>query len=245
MAEILEGAEPFLLQGGSEGVLLVHGFTGSPAEMLLLGEFLHERGYTVLGPRLCGHGTNPEELAETDWKNWYHSVCDGYYLLKSLCEKIHVVGLSMGGLLSMKLAVEFDIEKVVSLSAPIYIADRNLRFLPPIEKTAGMYVPKKRRCIPHLPERYSVAYQSMPLRSIHNLLAVIDQVIEALPKLEKPILIVQSKSDHTVLEKSGSYIYEHCGSMEKELLWLEKSGHLVTLDVEHDLVFEKIAEFIQ
>lgn len=244
MAEILDGAEPFLLQGGAQGILLIHGFTGSPAEMLLLGQFLNECGYTVLAPRLCGHGTSPEEMAGTNWTNWYHSVCDGYHLLRNICRRIHVVGLSMGGLLAMKLAMDYEVEKVVSLSAPIHIADPNLGLLPPKEETAGLFIRKERRRFAGLAPRYSVAYSQTPLLSVHSLLSLIKSVTDGLPRLEKPLLIVQSKKDRTVLPNSGSYIYQHAGSAEKELFWLEDSGHLVTLDMERELVFKKIIEFI-
>lgn len=244
MAEILDGAEPFLLQGGAQGVLLVHGFTGSPAEMLLLGQFLNERGYTVLAPRLCGHGTSPDEMAGTNWTNWYHCVCDGYHLLRNICRRIHVIGLSMGGLLAMKLAMGYEVEKVVALSAPIHIADQNLGLLPPKEETVGMFIRKERRRIAGLAPCYSVAYNQTPLVSVHSLLSLIESVMHALPQLKKPLLIVQSKKDRTVLPNSGTYIYQNAGSEEKELFWLEHSGHLVTLDMEREVVFEKIIEFI-
>ena len=120
---IQPGAEPFLLPGGTKGVLLIHGFTGSPSEMRLLGDYLHQLGYTVLAVRLCGHGTNVKELRETNWRHWFSTVENGYHILKGLCSKITVVGLSMGGLLSLKLAAEYPVSKVVSLSTPIYIAD--------------------------------------------------------------------------------------------------------------------------
>lgn len=244
MTAILEGAEPFLLPGSSKGILLIHGFTGSPAEMVLLGRSLQEKGYTVLAPRLCGHGTSPEEMASTNWRNWYHSVCDGYHLLKGLCTEISVVGLSMGGLLAIKIGMEYPVHKVVTLSAPIHIADRRIELLPEMEQAMGRYVSKRRRKIADLPDRYCVAYRQMPLASIHSLLALIRSIVEGLGTLSKPLLIIQSRSDHTVLPESGQYIYEHVASEEKELLWLAKSGHLVTLDVERERVFEKVAAFI-
>lgn len=245
VAGILEGAEPFLHKGGDRGVLLVHGFTGAPAEMALLGEFLHAAGYTVLAPRLCGHGTSPQEMAATDWEKWYHSACDGYHLLKHLCSEIHAIGLSMGALLAMRLAHEFEaVRSVVSMSAPIYIANPNLKYLPPPEKSVGKFVRKSRRKLSGVPERYAVAYRQMPLVCIHGLITLISETMEVLPALRKPLLVVQSRADHTVLPDSASYIYRSAGSSEKELFWLEVSGHLVTLDCEREKVFAKIAAFL-
>ncbi len=93
---LMAGAEPFLLPGGEQGVLLVHGFTGSPSEMRLLGEYLNGQGYTVLAPRLAGHGTRVEEMITTGWPMWYENVEDAYHLLSGLCPDITAVGLSMG-----------------------------------------------------------------------------------------------------------------------------------------------------
>jgi len=243
---ILRGAEPFFLPGDKkQGILLIHGFTGTPAEMILLGEFLQAKGYTVLAVRLSGHGTTPEDMAKTDWRNWYDSVCDGYDLLRGACEKISVVGLSMGALLAMWLSLDCFVDKVVSLSAPIFISsERNLQLLPPLESSQGRYMTKRRRKLPDLPERCNVFYHKMPLVCVHELLDCIEQVKAALPKVDRPLLIVQSGNDHTVQAASGKYIYEHAGSAKKELLQLEKSGHLVTLDIERNKVFAKIAEFL-
>ncbi|MBR2071216.1 MAG: carboxylesterase, partial [Phascolarctobacterium sp.] len=77
--EIIQGAEEFLLKGtNKKGVLVIHGYTGTPAEMRLLGDHLHQEGYTVLGVRLPGHGTTPEELNETQWQDWYAVAQEGF-----------------------------------------------------------------------------------------------------------------------------------------------------------------------
>ena len=242
---IINGAEPFLLPGGSKGVLLIHGFTGSPSEMILLGNYLYRQGYTVLGVRLNGHGTTVEEMSHTDWHQWYHSACDGYHLLRGICSEISVIGLSMGGLLAMRIGRDFLVKKIVSMSAPIFIAnERNLRFLPPVERSVGRYQRKNRRNLPELAKRYNVSYSQMPLVCVHQLLDVIKETKKMLPEITKPILIVQSENDHTVKVESGQYIYEHVQSEEKELLQLKLSGHLVTLDIEHDKLFEEIELFL-
>lgn len=242
---IINGAEPFLLPGGSKGVLLIHGFTGSPSEMILLGNYLYRQGYTVLGVRLNGHGTTVEEMSYTDWHQWYHSACDGYHLLRGICSEISVIGLSMGGLLAMRIGRDFPVKKIVSMSAPIFIAnERNLRFLPPVERSVGRYQRKNRRNLPELAKRYNVSYSQMPLVCVHQLLDVIKETKKMLPEITKPILIVQSENDHTVKVESGQYIYEHVQSEEKELLQLKLSGHLVTLDIEHDKLFEEIELFL-
>jgi carboxylesterase len=240
----MKGAEPFLLPGGEHGVLLVHGFTGSPSEMRLLGEYLNrEAGFTVLAPRLCGHGTAVNDMESMKWPQWYGAVEDGYHFLKALCSTISVVGLSMGGLFTLKLSTEYEVNKIVSLNSPIFIADKRLKYLP-VVKLFRRYELKKRRKLPDLDPLYSIYYEKVPLKSIISLQALIRHMEEKLPEVETPILVVQSKHDRTVKPESGSYIYEKVGSREKEMRWFERSGHLISLDIEREEAFKAIAEFL-
>ena len=239
----MEGAEPFFFSGGDCGVLLIHGFTGSPAEVRLLGEFLHRKGYTVLAPRLCGHGTTVEDMANTKWPHWYSSVEDAYHILKARCTSIAVIGLSMGGLLAFKLTAEYQMNKIVSLSAPIFIADKRLDMLP-VYRMFRAFVPKKRKVYADIGPQYSVGYTATPLSSLSSLLELIEHTDSLLSTITVPLLIVQGHRDHTVEPRSAEYIFHKVASEEKHLLWLEKSGHLVTIDIEREYVFQKIAEFL-
>lgn len=239
---IQTGAEPFLLHGGTKGVLLVHGFTGSPSEMRLLGDYLHQLGYTVLGVRLCGHGTSAQEMRETNWLHWFSAVENGYYILKGLCTDIAVVGLSMGGLLSLKLASEYPVSKVVSLSAPIYIADKRLPLLP-LYRLLHSYVPKRSRNY-NVGDLPVVNYDLTPVKSLSSLVEFIKHVKKLLGQVTAPILIMQSEAEHTVVPKSAQYIYNHIGSKDKKLVWLKKSGHVITLDIEREKVFAEVGNFL-
>ncbi|HWR37910.1 MAG TPA: alpha/beta fold hydrolase [Patescibacteria group bacterium] len=240
-----EGAETFFLPGSRpDGVLLVHGFTGSPSEMRLIGEYLNRAGYPVLAPRLAGHGTTVEEMARTDWRHWYASVVDGYRVLSGHCRQIHLVGLSMGGLLALKLGRELPVSRVACLSAPVYINDSRLRFLP-FYRLFRSYAPKRRRVLPGVDPRYLVHYDRTPLRCVASLLDLIRDVTRLLPKFSAPLLVVQSQGEHTVKPESAQYIYDQAGSQEKELCWLQKSGHLITLDTERETVFTRVLEFLR
>lgn len=244
MVLIMKGAEPFLLPGGEHGVLVIHGFTGSPSEMRLLGEALQQAGYTVLGPRLCGHGTSAEEMSRTFWDLWYGSALDAYHLLRQTCRNVSVVGLSMGGLLALKLAAEQPVHKVAALCAPIYIAEKRLQFLP-VYRVFRSYHAKRRRKLPGIQEELSVCYDKTPLRSLSSLLALIKHVDRLLPAVTVPALIMQARHEHTVEPHSARHIYEHIGSRDKRLIWLEKSGHIITLDVEKETVFDEIKDFLK
>lgn len=118
---IMSGAEPFFLPGGRTGVLLIHGFTGLPAELLLMGKYLQAQGYTVLGVRLAGHGTTAEDMSHMTGEDWLDSVRDGYALLRGCCDRVVAGGHSMGGLLALLLAAEQEVMGVISMSAPIYM----------------------------------------------------------------------------------------------------------------------------
>ncbi len=239
---ITKGAEPYLLPAGKKGVLLVHGFTGSPAEMRLLGEYLHEQNFTVLGIRLPGHGTSVEDMAKTRWKNWYGAVLDGFHLLKDICPEVSVVGLSMGGLLALKLAAEAPVDRVVAMSTPVTIADKRIGWLP-FYKYLREYMPKRRKQYDVDPE-YTIGYDKTPLKPLDSLLKLIKKTLEVLPKVQAPALIIQSRSEHTVRPESAQVIYDALGSKHKQLLWLEKSGHMITLDEEREQVFHAVEQFL-
>ena len=242
---ILPGAEPFFLPGGKCGVLLIHGFTGLPAEMLLLGQYLNKRGYTVLGVRLAGHATTVEDMSHMTGEDWMDSVRDGYALLSGICEEISAVGHSMGGLLALRLAAEKPLERLVTLAAPAIIHPGwGAEKLPPREECVGQYVPKARRNLKNVPEAVNRTYRKMPLLCVHELFAVMEAAKKCMEKIELPILIVHSYGDHTADPGSADYIYEHVKSSEKDIFWLEKAGHLLPLEPERELVFARTAAFL-
>ena len=238
----IAGAEPFLYKGGSRGVLLIHGFTGSPAEMRFLGERLHKQGFTVLAIRLPGHGTQVQDMEPTNWHHWYGAVVDGRTLLSALCEEINVVGLSMGGLLALKLAADHPVNSVTALSTPVYLANRKITLLP-LYRLFCKYVQKKQRDYDIEPKLF-IGYNSTPLSSLASLLDLIHLVRRDVCQVKCPTLLVQSRREHTVRPESASVLYELLSTSRKELFWLEKSGHIVTLDIERELVFAKISDFL-
>jgi len=243
---IMQGAEPFLLPGGTEGVLLVHGMSGSPSEMLLLGQFLQRQGYTVLCPRLAGHGTSPKDMQDTGARDWFDSVCDGYALLAGMAGRISVAGLSMGGLLAILLATQRHVERVVTMAAPIYIAESSgIRELPPRRECRDFFVPKQRRHLPNVPPACNLTYHRMPVLCVHELLDIIGAVKRRLPELSAPLLVLQGRQDHTIEPRSAEFLYTQAGSEQKELAWLEESGHIVPLDAEREEAFRRIAGFLK
>ena len=240
-------ADAFFLQGNNDaGVLLVHGYTGSPAEMRLLGNYLNEKGgYTVLGVRLAGHGTTVEELEQTVWQDWYKAVDEGVKELHKTCDHIYVAGQSMGGLLAIKAAAELPIEKLVLLATPIFLKDKRVPFV----KFLRFFIPRIHtgQQTYDVPQEYMQGYPEMPTKPIPSLLELIKLCKEDyLKKITAPTLIVQGEADHTVNPKSANYIYENLSNVpkqQKKILWLPKSRHVVTLGEEREKVFAACLEF--
>ena len=240
---IQKGAEPYLYQAGDEGVLLIHGFTGSPAEFKPLAKYLYEKGYSVLSVRLPGHGTNIDDLNKTTVRLYLQSVEDGYNILNCLCKKVYVVGISLGALLAMKLAVHFAFEKLVVISAPIKIKDKRLPFVS-VGKYFINYVQKKKRKY-KIEDKYNISYDAYALNPLSELVDFIKVIKKELPQITLPVLIIQAKKEKTVDCKSADYIYDNISSTNKEIMWLRHSGHMPIIDCEKELVFDKIYEFLQ
>lgn len=242
---IIKGAEPFLLLSGDVGVLLIHGFTGIPAEMFMLGKALQDAGFTVLAPRLTGHGGNAKMLENTTAENWMDAVRDGYALLKGAAKNIYVIGHSMGGILALILAAEKEVAGVVTLAAPITIAkERGISLLPPREVAKGMYVPKAQRKIIDAPKIVN-RRQEMPLLSVHEMLDVIEVAKNRMKKITSPIFVIHSKEDRTADPESAGYIIDHVSSKKKYLKMVTNFGHLIPLEEGKEKVFKDIVDFIQ
>lgn len=233
--------EPFYFPGNEVGCLLIHGFTGSPGEMRPLGEHLATAGYTVKGVLLPGHGTTVKDLACTRWPDWYEEVVKGYWQLKEHCQQLFIIGLSMGGDLALHLAANEEFNGgVVSICAPIFLAKKKA-YLSPFLQYFIRYSPKKN----YGSKNYqSFWYDQYPISCTASLVKMLKVIKKELGAIKNPALIIQSTLDKTVDPKSAEYIYENIASTSKELYWLNKSGHIATLDSEREKVFSLITEFI-
>jgi len=235
-----KNAEPFFFMGGETGCLLIHGFTGSPSELRPLGQFLAEQGYTVLGVRLAGHGTNPEEMAGTSWTDWYRSVERAYIELSEQCSQVFIIGLSMGGLLSLHASLEYPAAGVIAINSPIYLLNQKALFAPFLRYIMPYSEKKDYQVI-----QGHFSYDRIPVNSLHSLLSLMRMVRKELPQLSAPLLVLQSEKDELVNPKSAGFILEKSGCKDKEIEWYPKSGHLLTLGVEREPVFKRILEFIK
>ena len=245
---IIEGAESFFFHGDvkKSAVLLVQGFAGNTAELLPLGKFLADKGYTVLAPRLPGHGTTVEDMIRTNAEDWLDAVRDGYAVLVGFAQDIAVVGASMGGSLALLLAAEKRVKGAVTLAAPIFIApEQGIDALPPREMLSPSdFTPEIKRDLPNVPPAANLVYDKIPLLSVYDLLEVVERTKKCLPQITAPALIVHGKADTMSAVESAQYIGDHIGSSRKEVDLIEGAGHLLTLVEGREAVFEKIASFL-
>ena len=241
---LIPDAEPFFYLGNTTACLLVHGFTASPREMRGLGAFLHrEHGYTVLGVRLAGHATTPEDMAHMRWQDWVASAEDGWHMLQSAgFQDVVVVGLSMGGVVALLLASYLPVKGVVSMAAPYDIAipwrERVLAlFRPFIPKGEGrVFDPKG--------FEGRVAYPVNPARSVLELEAMLGVLRQALPRVQAPALVLHSRDDLYVPPHNAEQIFAALRSPQKQLVWVEGSSHVVTLDAARETVFRTVGDFV-
>ena len=241
---IMPGAEPFYFPGNSTGCLMIHGFTGTPKEMRWMGEYLNKKGYSVLGIRLAGHATQLRDLIRTRWQDWVISVEEGIELLKMTCKNIFTLGLSMGGVLSLLAADRYDIKGAICMSTPFELSkDWRLK----IAKQLSVIVPTVSKGESNLQNKEAAKnhldYPIYPTRSIAELNDLLKEMQDALPRIKKPVLLMHSKSDGLSYENSVK-IHSLLGSQDKEIFLLEKSGHVITEDVERNEVFQKAEYFI-
>jgi len=243
---IIPSAEPFFLPGGETGCLLVHGFTGAPKEMRLMGNALNQKNITVLGIRLTGHATQPPDLIRTRWWDWLASVEDGFYLLKGYCKNIFIAGLSLGGILSLVAASRLPLAGVIAMSAPFELPrDWRLKFARPISAIIP-WIPKGQSDIRDQEKaRAHVDYPRYPTRSIAELNDLIKVLHWSLPLIKIPVLLIYSKTDKTVPFTHADQIAQLILPGLSEKVFLDQSAHVITEDINREIVFKASMDFIQ
>ncbi len=235
-------ADSFEIGDGSEGCLLIHGFTGSPKEMKPLGQFLADGGFHVYAVRLAGHGTTVEDLMGTGWRDWRLSAKTALDYLAQQHPVVHIVGLSLGGLMALDLASDLERGKVVALAAPYRLYNRYailaawMRFFVRTVKASNE---------PWFhDEMYS--YRQIPVAGVHQLLAYRNWVLQQrIARLTRPVLIVQGFQDKTVAPESAWLWAEKIRSPVRQIVAFEESGHILPLDVDRHDVFMTCRRFLE
>jgi len=243
---VLPGAEPFFYEGNEIGVLVSHGFTGTTQSMRFLGETLaREGGFTVIGPRLKGHGTKPEDMAQSTAEDWIRSVEGALEELQKHCSKFFITGLSMGGTLTLYMAAMYpDIfSGAVPINGAVFVNNPDMASLA-FMRDAPAVVPGVGSDIKQ-PGITELAYPVVPVPAVRQLYALMAVTRELLPRIVCPTLAFHSHDDHVVPPGNGPYMMEHIGADDKQLVWLENSYHVATLDNDKELIASKTLAFIQ
>ncbi len=242
--------DPFDFPGNSTGVLLIHGFTGSPSEMRPMGQYLAQEGYTVVGPLLPGHGTTWQDLARCRWHEWTDAVEQAYQQLKNRCSRVFVSGGSMGGLLTLHLAERHpEIAGIIPMAPALFTVDWRAGWAGAIKYFIQFnpYDPERDGddlTDPEARGRYLWSYMGTPVAAVEQLNHLEHAVRHGLHKIAMPTLILMSTRDLSVKPKSGRYALDRIASKDKELIWLHHSGHCLWVDSEKERVWQKAHEFI-
>jgi carboxylesterase len=253
MSQTIPTAEPFFFPGdpAKPACLLIHGFTGTPKEMRWMGEFLHRRGYTCLGIRLAGHATHPEDMIRSRWTDWVASVEEGYHLLRGVNESIFLIGLSMGGNLSLLMSTQFRVKGVIAMSTPARLPQDYPIWL---IQLLSLFIRYRRKTNEPLGSGWfdktayqdHISYSQNPVRSGAELKKLILEMRAALPKVTVPVLLMHSKDEKYVLPESLETIYAGLvNAADKTKLYLTGSGHVLPRDASREQVFKSAVEFIE
>jgi carboxylesterase len=235
--------EPFFLEGGKTGVFLSHGFTATCWEVRQLADALHQHGYTVAGPLLPGHGASPADLNRARWQEWAAAGEELYQRLTACCDSVFVGGESMGSLLALYLASQHpEIAGVLCYSPAVKLtlsqADKiKLRLAAP-------FMPQTGRASLDRSDVWQ-GYPGLPLKAAVQLLEFQKVVLGRLPHIQQPILALQGRLDTSVHPEAGSFLFSQVRSTIKEHHWMEKSTHVITLDVELEQVVQITIDFCE
>lgn len=242
---LMPGAEPYSRDGGGIGVLLCHGFTGSPQSMRPWAEYLAERGLTVSVPLLPGHGTRWQDMQMTGWQDWYAEVDRALRELTDRCSRVFVCGLSMGGALALRLAAKHGaaISGVVLVN-PSVKADR------PALKVVGVLsqvVPSVKGIADDIAMEggAEIGYDRTPLRAVHSLTRLWKVVRAALPQVTQPLLLLHSRVDHVVHPSNTAVVLNSVSSLDVTEVVLDRSFHVATLDHDAERIFAESHAFIE
>lgn len=228
------------------GVLMIHGYTGSPAEMRLIADYLNGRGLRISAPLLPGHGTVPADLNRVAWTDWTECVELALAELREQSATVFVAGLSMGALLALYLAGKLpSLPGAIVYSPALKVTNRLIRLVPLGKYIISMFPKKPAHFTDPTASGRIWSYDRYPTFGAHETGKLIREVKRLLPQVVSPLLIVHSWLDRNIRPESARLIYDRVGSKDKELLMLNNSAHALTVDSEWERVAEQTYQFIQ
>jgi len=240
----MPGAEPFSADGGPHGALVIHGFTGNPFSIRPVASALAQAGLTVTAPRLPGHGTSVEDMVDTRWEDWSAAAEAAYLDLAARCDRVAVVGLSMGGTLTSWLGERHPEVAGLVLINPL------VRSIPAdqLEAVKGLVEAGETRMDAigsdiAQPDTKELSYDQTPLEPLLSLLDAAAKVGKDLGTIACPVLLLSSREDHVVDPANGDDVAAALGD-RCERVWLERSFHVATLDFDREEIEKRSTEFV-
>ncbi|MET1020940.1 MAG: alpha/beta fold hydrolase [Arthrobacter sp.] len=236
-------SSPFTGTGPRTGVVLSHGFTGSPQSVRDWAISLADAGYAVRMPLLPGHGTTWQELARTRWPEW-HAALDAAYLdVAAECEQVVVAGLSMGGALALRIAATRPVAGAVLVNPGLVIDDRRAPFSGILK-----FVVKSTPAIANdilKPGMDEGGYPRTPVAAAYQLNKMFKDTVRLLPRISAPVRVFRSTVDHVVSDSSMLALRRGLTHAPLEVIRLENSYHVATMDNDAPEIFRGSAEFIR
>jgi carboxylesterase len=242
---VMPGAEPFASDGDGTGVLLCHGFTGSPQSLRPWAEYLAAAGLTVSLPRLPGHGTTWQELAHTRWEDWFAEVDRAFDGMRERCDQIFVMGLSLGGCLALRLAeLHGDAVSGLVLVNPSVTADTRLFVLAPVVK---LFIPSLKGIASDIkkPDTREIGYSRIPVKAAATLPGLWRITRVHLGDVTQPMLVYKSTTDHVVGPASLRLLRAALPAERLEVRNCANSYHVATLDNDAEDIFTGSLEFVR
>jgi carboxylesterase len=236
---MLIDAEPYSAEGGPQGALVIHGFTGSPQSMKPLARAFAAAGFTVELPLLPGHGTVVEEMSATNWQDWTSAIETTYLELATRCQQIVVVGLSMGGSLATWLATRHPEIAAIVLVNPLIDPSAQMwsKLLAAATASTEDYLPAVGSDVA-MPGVVESAYDAVPVRPLLSLTPALLALIDDLSKITAPALVFVSPQDH-VVDPSSSTLFAQLTRGSVITVQLLRSFHVATIDYDGPMINER------
>ncbi len=254
LKDIYPEANPFLFEASENtAVLLIHGFSSTPREMVYIAKSLHKQGFTVRGMLLPGHALRPADLEHSDSSMWYTAVLEEYSALRNRYKRVYIVGFSLGGLLSLKLSAEHDDIAGLTAIAPFFRLSSHHFYV----KQPGTLVKFSIPFVPYVwkSEAYvnindpvernkHICYDAVSTKPLHSMLDMAQAISTTLSSIHQPALLIHTKEDKVVCSTGTEFIYNSISSKDKEIMWVTRSNHVIPVDYDKDIICEKIVSFI-
>lgn len=234
---------PFSTEGSRDiGILVLHGFTGSPHSMRPVARFFADAGYPVEMPLLPGHGTTWEDMATRSYREWVDAVDEAYWALRQRCAKVVVIGLSMGGGLAILLSARRPVAATILIN-PYLVNPQRIMAATPLLRRAIKSMPSIGSDIA-IPDTDEGAYNTTPVSAIAQLHKLGYDIRRVVPALTAPVLYFRSEQDHIVSNRSHQYFLKHA-TCPVEFIRLERSYHVATLDYDAQYILETSLHFVE